>query len=215
MYKNKFFKKIGIILLILAIAMTSFPTVTAQEVEDYLGTDFYQDHLGTNVNRAWFDTLKDLNIIPALYTYSIQVKGETFYANEQLFDHLGLIVYGDHSVVPQNDFKEKATGYYRRNGQRGEYRYEGYSFNGTPFANNRFPRDADSGRAMTAKTWIYRPWEEASKGYQRIVYNLENPRKASQYNIDVATGFLQSSGELKNMYTHLIAQINETAPFQI
>ena len=215
MYKNIFFKKIGIILLILAMAMTSFPTATAQDVEDYLGTDFYQDHLGTNVNRAWFDTLKDLNIIPALYTYSIQVKGETFYANEQLFDHLGLIVYGDHSVVPQNNFKEKATGYYRKSGKRGEYRYEGYSFNGVPFANNRFPRDSDSGRAMRSKTWIYKPWEEDSKGYQRILYNLTDPLRASEYNIDVIDRFNQTSGKTKNMYAHLIAQINETAPFQI
>ena len=75
-----------------------------------------------------------------------------FYFNMELFSDLGLYVYGEPSSVQfsgaVNDFKAADYGYFRvqSNGNltKGEYRYLGYSLNGVPMTNTRFPNETQT-----------------------------------------------------------------------
>lgn len=82
-----------------------------------------------------------------------------FHFNAELFSDLRLLVYGSPSLVQHNDFKPVEGGYYRLNGFPGEYRYHGYSAEGNLFTNQRFPNDASSEKALSAKKWVHLPWQ--------------------------------------------------------
>lgn len=74
---------------------------------------------------------------------------QKFYFNTELFSDLGLYVYGDPLSVQfsgtVNDFKAADYGYFRTQSAgktiKGEYRYLGYSIQGIPMTNTRFPNE--------------------------------------------------------------------------
>ena len=63
-----------------------------------------------------------------------------FRVNMKLYREKQIIVYGNYSNVPNNDYKEVDGGYYE--GGYGEYRYHGFLYNGTPYVNADFPVDS-------------------------------------------------------------------------
>lgn len=63
-----------------------------------------------------------------------------FRVNMKLYREKHIIVYGDYSVVPNNDYKEVDDGYYE--GGYGEYRYHGFLYDGSPYVNADFPVDS-------------------------------------------------------------------------
>lgn len=104
--------------------------------------------------------------------------GKSF--NKELFEELGLVVYGDHSLISGNDFKAKSGGYYNKNGVVGEYRYHGYDLNGNKHGNDNFPRDSDTGTPPEKKYWVFRPWMNTSFGYNLFKKHIGN--NVSNYN---------------------------------
>jgi len=73
-----------------------------------------------------------------------------FRVNLELYEDLKIIVYGDYTSVPNNDFKTVDGGYYE--GGSGEYRYHGFTFLGEAYTNEHFPVD----QAMTHPMDYYR-----------------------------------------------------------
>jgi len=91
--------------------------------------------------------------------------------NPELYNDLGLLVYGSPFDLQKNDFKAVEGGYYRHGNIPGEYRYHGYSMDGNVFTNQRFPNDAESGTPMSFKKWIHLPWQSLSGVYASALNN--------------------------------------------
>lgn len=109
--------------------------------------------------------------------------------NLSLLNNLGIVVYGDYSSIPGNDFKagfqDPATKaaytnpseftpnhpYYTHPSLgRGEYRYHGYTYEGQGFLNIYFIDDV-KGQSPNNRVWIHKPWENP---YNTSTYNPQN-----------------------------------------
>lgn len=95
--------------------------------------------------------------------YILDNYGNQHYFNRELWENRSLIVYGDYSSIYPNDFKaatQNATGIAYYNG--GEYRYHGYSQNGSKLNNLEFPDDAVGNNNLLTRNWIFQPWQTTS-----------------------------------------------------
>ena len=104
-----------------------------------------------------------------------------FYFNTELFIDLGLYVYGEPVSVQfsgaVNDFKAADYGYFRANGEnsaKGEYRYLGYSINGIPMTNTRFPNEVSHDSSeMTLMRYTDLPEN------LKVTYNVQGANNAA------------------------------------
>ncbi len=92
--------------------------------------------------------------------------GKTYEANNAVAKKYGFIVYGTPTdissvitsglgIVPQ-ELKQAYPAY----GGEMEYRYLGFTPNGFPFTNDRFPNDAGPSDSQWANKWIWEAWEK-------------------------------------------------------
>ncbi|MGX8795106.1 Athe_2463 domain-containing protein [Fusibacter sp. JL298sf-3] len=188
---------------------------------DYFKTDPYYDV-------SWFDYKKKKGI-PLELPY---VNKDGFFFNKELFDDLGVTVYGDYKDVADNEFKpgsiifgadgetrlgeDMKKGYYENS--TGEYRYHGYDAQGNRYANRNFRLDADSGTRPEQKHWIYRVWDKDSVYhyyYSEKLKGVKRIAEASDYN-EAATEELGIGDKTYDSQIKFTRQwINDTLPFEI
>ncbi len=188
---------------------------------DYFKTDPYY-------GVSWFD-YKEKKGIPLELPY---VNKDGFFFNKELFDDLGVTVYGDYKDVADNELKPGSiifgpdgetrlgedfkSGYYENSA--GEYRYHGYDAQGNRYANRNFRLDADSGTRPEQKHWIYRIWDRECvyrNYYSGKLKGTARIKKASDYN-KAATEKLGIGDETYDSQIKLTRQwINDTLPFEI
>ncbi len=94
--------------------------------------------------------------------------------NKKLYEEKKIIVYGDYRMISQreNDFKRVESGYYKKSGKSGEYRYHGYSYDHSYVSNNNFPRDQESHTKLEDKKWVFHPWNQNSYAYTSYQKNF-------------------------------------------
>lgn len=129
--------------------------------------------------------------------------------NLSIFKDLGLVVYGDHTTINNNDFKPKTNGYYTKNGVRGEYRYHGYTLGGSIYANTNFPEDEAMTRKENTYRYIPRIWEEGS---HNPYYNRNRLLAPSEYTYIATANDDRISSTVKSYYQ---TKINNTAPYTL
>ncbi len=124
--------------------------------------------------------------------------------NKKIFEDKNIIVYGDYSLISErmNDFKKTSTGYYIKSGERGEYRYHGYTYHHEYVSNNDFPRDKDSKTKVEEKKWIIMPWDKNSYAYNSYKYNYGSTK-------------MPSFNKLAMNHSELASQINNGLNFSI
>lgn len=84
--------------------------------------------------------------------------------NKELWEEQHVVVYGDYTLVPNNDFKTVTGGYYKLNGIAGEYRFHGYDASGGYHANSNFPEDQIATSKLESRKYVYEPWTAGSIG---------------------------------------------------
>jgi|GEM_PF-6969729 len=143
-----------IISTLIIVALLIPLAITSNSSYGFTGLEVRETY---EANRITIDVIKDM--LPENQLKNM--KG--FELNATLYIDKGILVYGSYASIFSNDFGShidpSQQGYYIRNGQRGEYRYHGFDYQGNPYANNDFRRDADSGRSGAEKNWLYRPFE--------------------------------------------------------
>jgi hypothetical protein len=108
----------------------------------------------SQINEDW-DVVRQKYNIPE---YIQRFSSNDFEFNLDIWKDKGLTVYGDAFVFSKNDFKPVPEGYYTNpNGQKGEYRYHGFTAEGNRYSNIDFPNDADTGLLASQKRWIFEP----------------------------------------------------------
>ena len=128
--------------------------------------------------------------------------------NLDLFEDLNIVVYGDHTVIDKNDFKVKTNGYYANaKGERGEYRYHGYTLGGSIYANINFPVDQVMTRGENTYRYIPRIWEEGNYYYNKN--RLEEP---SLYTYTATSNDKEISPVVQSLYQ---TKINKAAPYTL
>ena len=130
--------------------------------------------------------------------------------NLSLYKDLGLVVYGDHKIIDEKkqDFKSKANGYYTNDkGERGEYRYHGYTLGGSIYANANFPEDQVMTRGENTYRYIPHIWEEGTP-----YYNLNRLPKSSKYTEIAVSNDPLISTPRKSQYR---TRINAAAPYTL
>lgn len=154
-----------IIILVLALVMALPPVTLGQTYEGNL-----EQQVGADYDK-WFQGL----------IRSGQVAKDAFkvlegigYMNRELYEDLGLVVYGSPASIHDNDFKPVAGGYYTHEGQAGEWRYHGYSVGGEKYPNDPFPLDGNADDAMEDVVWNYKPWAKESYGNRSYVHNYSD-----------------------------------------
>lgn len=142
-------KRIKIIFLALIFIFTY--TCTVHYTQNAYAMDD-ESFYGDGCSASWSDISEYLSVIYKNTPYINVSNGyetRAFYFNVELYMDLGLYVYGEPSCVQftgsVNDFKAVDYGYFRSGSEagslRGEYRYLGYSINGVPITNSRFPSE--------------------------------------------------------------------------
>ncbi len=142
---------------------------------------FYQ---GGNqlVKESEWQNYKYVERLPSELPYSIEDSyGYQHFFNRELWEVRGLIVYGDYRSIYPNDYKDATLNpaghaYY----QGGEFRYHGYSLDGSKFNNLDFPDDMGGSADLFARNWIYEPWQAKSVGNPAFQRHIGT--KASVYN---------------------------------
>ncbi len=118
------------------------------------------------VSEDYWEQYKETELLMSDLPYSIfDNYGYQHYFNRELWEQRSLIVYGDYRSIYPNDFKEatqNVTGIAYYNG--GEYRYHGYSQDGSKLNNVEFPDDAVGNNNLLTRNWIYQPWQKNSIG---------------------------------------------------
>lgn len=179
-------KKCISIILILTIFLTlipSLPVFAAAVHYENRGMEFCDD---TPAGEAKYQEIK--NSLPKMANGAIPPKihptviSTKLYINYRLWSQKGILVYGNYSKVPKNDFKQgtqpstgvvdKNEGYYSSDNVRGEYRYHGYDITGNLFSNMNLVDDA-SGTKFNERDWIKMPWDNLP---------LDKRPKESEYN---------------------------------
>ncbi len=127
--------------------------------------------------------------------------------NLTIFKDLGLVVYGDHSIISNNDFKPKANGYYTKNSVRGEYRYHGYTLGGSIYANTNFPEDEVMTRGENTYRYIPRIWENGNK-----YYNSKRLEAPSRYTYAATSNDKEILPLHQSLYQ---TKINNAAPYTL
>ncbi len=149
-------------------AVNSSPSIY-DESKDYFTSD-------TKNGQTW-EAFKTYYGVPLDLPYK---SDNGWFFNIELWMDQHIAVYGDHSSLSNNDFKNatlknytgdltvgnKNKGYYQSNGLLGEYRYHGFDSKGNKYVNLDFPADSDSGRKPESKKWIYQIWEKTSPYYK-------------------------------------------------
>lgn len=144
------------------IILKAFLSVTALSfILIFLLTDSYtfnasdnKSCYGDGVSANWADIKPYLSAVYKNTPYISISNGKNtqkFYFNVEIFYDLGLCVYGEPNSVQftgtVNDFKAVKGGYFNTiaNGisTQGEYRFLGFSLNGTPITNSRFPSEVE------------------------------------------------------------------------
>lgn len=118
---------------------------------------------GSTVSSSDWDSYKEYHGLDS--TLPLQTPtGLNF--NREIWEDLGIIVYGDNSNIPreQNTFKTVTNGYYSNNGTKGEYRFHGLNKEGNKVSNIDFPNDQTSS-GIEDRKWWYRAWEPSSPAY--------------------------------------------------
>lgn len=213
---NRHLKKIISLFLILAMivpfvdgmytyASNSNPSLY-DESNDYFTSP-------TKNGETW-SAFKTFNGVPSDLPYK---SDNGWFFNIEIWKDQHIAVYGDHTSMSGNDFKNatlknysgddltigvKNQGYYKSNGLLGEYRYHGFDSKGNKYVNLDFPADSDSGRKPEEKKWIYQVWEKSSPYYKET--RIERP---SQY-YQIAKLPTDKAKEVQ-------AWIKETLPFKI
>jgi hypothetical protein len=123
-----------------------------------------------------------------------------------LYKDKGLIVYGDYTLIKNNDFKPTPNGYYVKNGVKGEYRYHGYTAGGfVTYSNTDFPDDVAMSRAENTYRYISNIWYRDSPYYNEN--RLEEPAQATYLaTAKRVTKFIQDDFRTR---------INATAPYSL
>lgn len=185
-------------------AANSSPSVY-DESKDYFTS-------GTKNGQTW-EAFKTYYGVPLDLPYK---SDNGWFFNIELWMDQQIAVYGDHSSISNNDFKNatlknytgdltignKNQGYYKSNGLLGEYRYHGFDSKGNKYVNLDFPADSDSGRKPESKKWIYRIWDLESPYYKST-----RIKEGSQYFQVAKVGDSQSQA--------VRSWIAETLPFEI
>ena len=130
--------------------------------------------------------------------------------NLSLYKDLGLVVYGDHTIIDEKkqDFKSKANGYYTNGkGERGEYRYHGYTLGGSIYANANFPEDQVMTRGENTYRYIPHIWEEGTP-----YYNLNRFPKSSKYTEIATSNDPRITPSRQSSYQ---TRINAAAPYTL
>lgn len=164
------------VLLTVVCAFLYVPTSVAAKDD----ASFYGD--GTTA--AWEDISQYISPLYKNVPYINVSNGSVtkqFYFNTELFIDLGLYVYGEPASVQfsgaVNDFKAADYGYFRANGEnstKGEYRYLGYSINGIPMTNTRFPNEVSHDSSeMTLMRYTDLPED------LKITYNVQGANNAA------------------------------------
>ncbi|HHW48739.1 MAG TPA: hypothetical protein GXX14_09015, partial [Clostridiaceae bacterium] len=110
--------------------------------------------------------------------------------NYKLWHDKGIVVYGNYSSVPNNDFVPATqyyesgvrkvvqnSGYYKDSiGRKGEYRFHGYDVNGNKYTNVNFVDDLNSGESLANKYWLYQPWDNP------LTPEKTRPKEIGEYN---------------------------------
>ncbi|GEM_PF-5455145 len=118
------------------------------------------------VNEAGWNAYKTGERLASSLPYYIEdALSNKHYFNLELWETRGLVVYGDYRSIYPNDFKESTLNpdgkpYYGS----GEYRYHGYSVDGTKLNNQQFPDDVVGSDNLIARNWVYEPWQQRSVG---------------------------------------------------
>lgn len=121
--------------------------------------------------------------------------GNKHYFNIELWEKRSLIVYGDYRSIYPNDFKEstqQVEGIPYYNG--GEYRYHGFTLDGSKLNNLEFPDDVVGNNDLDKRNWIYEPWQTSSIG--RSAFKKFVGKSPSIYNITAINNSNTDEGEL-------------------
>lgn len=101
----------------------------------------------TEISANWFFSMKQ--------QYKAISWGRPF--NCEIYEDKGLIVYGE----PHGEWKDVAGGYCRNGSRVGEYRYLGYTVDGSELSNSAFPTDDESSNTnLATRNWIRYPWND-------------------------------------------------------
>lgn len=118
--------------------------------------------------------------------------------NYEIYQDIGLIVFGDFSDVPNNDFKSGTqpdptqpiipdTGYYINNGKRGMYRYSGWTKSGnTKVTTPNFVADKSSSSSIQSKNWFYRWFDPNVQSYIQSEFSAGSDFKSAKISIPTA-----------------------------
>lgn len=158
-------KKIALVLLICIFASTIA----------YAGTTNYD---GSKEAISNWTTYKAVQGLSASLPYTT-AKGQF---NKELWEEKAVVVYGDYTLVPNNDFKVVTGGYYKNNGVSGEYRFHGYDVSGGFHANTNFPEDQISSVNLENRKYVYEPWNTGSVGNRLYKKYVNTNSDISVYN---------------------------------
>lgn len=148
LYNNKYFLKATIFFVTLLVSCVFlFSKLCIKAVDN-------KSYYGDGNAATWEDIKPFLSPIYKNTPYisiSNNATTQKFYFNVELFCDLGLCVYAEPNSVQftgtVNDFKAVEGGYFKTtlNGKTiyGEYRFIGFSLNGTPITNSRFPSEVE------------------------------------------------------------------------
>lgn len=206
------YKKIISLTLVIALLLPLFYTHATLSMAS--GTPYYDGGSFHTKESSWQD-YKTAKSVPV----EVPMKNSKGFFNKELWEEKQLVVYGDHTDIAPNDFKN-ATGHLDANGVNvttpnkgyysggtGEYRYHGYDMVGNKYTNGNFPIDASSGTSAALKKWIHRIWEKTSPYYSND--RLEDPSLYNEMAVNIQGRYtIKSSNAIKNW-------INTGLPFQL
>lgn len=168
-----------------SIAILLIVTLILSSVSVFAST--YDDDNDLSYLSNWTE-YKRMNGIPSV-TPTKSDLGKPF--NAEIWQEIGIVVFGDWSLVPRNDFKPVSGGYYEKDGQRGEYRYHGYDQFDNQVTNDQFPRDASSSTKAEDKRWGYMPWNNSS--FAKALYTKTVGQYDPTWNLIAINGLSESS----------------------
>lgn len=149
----------------------------------FVFADTYKGDLseGSSMSISEWEALMTEYNLPKSTPVEKAIKGRMMPLNVELLMEKGIVVYGDHTLIANNDFKVVTGGYYQSNGADGEYRYHGYSADGGKHGNDDFPRDASSSTPLEEKKWAITPWENESFAYSSFEKHVERENDLNKF----------------------------------
>lgn len=214
-------------LLVVTLLIGMMPIMQGQLTTHYAETNdpnVYEGHrfytpksLNSAQNAQDWMAFKQLRGIPIELPYENK---DGFRFNLEIWYDKHIVVYGSYEDVSNNDFKNARAdgftgeipneGYYRKGHLKGEYRYHGYTTEGSKYGNNDFPVDQVLTESVESLNYLYRIWEDTHPHYRRPWNQVERIKEVSDYNFTAIEANLNPT--LQNETRQWIA---ETLPFQI